>query len=68
MHGPQRWPTVPTRANGQLAFGHYRRDGEGGGVPAYGVAVVGVRGARIDAMTVYLVPEMVGRLGLPPHL
>ena len=60
MEGGRRWPTVPVRANGHLAFAHYRLD-DRGEATAYSVAVVTLRGARIEAITAFLFPELVAR-------
>jgi RNA polymerase sigma-70 factor (ECF subfamily) len=65
MSGRPRWITVPTRANGQLAFGHYKVDVEDGAVTPHGVTVVTLRDARIEAITAFLIPELVERFGLP---
>jgi RNA polymerase sigma-70 factor (ECF subfamily) len=53
------WPTVPTWANGQLAFGHYDADGT-----PHSVSVVTLRGARIEAITAFLMPDLLDRFGL----
>ena len=58
---------VPMRANGQLAFGHYTRDDEGGYTP-HGVHVLTLRGSEIEDMTVFRTPEAVTRVGLPNEL
>jgi len=56
---------IPLRANGQLAFGHYTRDGEENGYTPHGVHVLTLRGSEIEDMTVFRTPEAVRRVGLP---
>ena len=52
----RRWPTVPTAANGQLAFAHHDHDGA-----PHSVSVVTLRGVRIEAITAFLMPDLVAR-------
>jgi RNA polymerase sigma-70 factor (ECF subfamily) len=61
----RRWRTVPARANGQLAFGHYQWDGDEGVFMPHDVEVVVVHDGRIHEITAFLGPEVAGRLGLP---
>ncbi len=61
-----RWRIVPTRANGQLAFGHYCWDGAG--FAAESVAVLTLRGTQIEDLTVFRTPELLERFGLPARL
>src|SRR5207248_9028768 len=65
MAAGRRWPTVPTRANGQLAFAQYLVDPDDGPTGPHGVTVLTLRGARIEALTVFLMPELLERFGLP---
>jgi RNA polymerase sigma-70 factor, ECF subfamily len=58
-----RWRVVPTRANGQLAFGHYYRDG--GDFVGEGLAVLALRGSEIAELTVFRTSELLERFGLP---
>jgi RNA polymerase sigma-70 factor (ECF subfamily) len=51
---------VPTRANGQLAFGAYLRDPDGGPMHAVGLFVFTLRGERVSAITRF-------ENGLLPH-
>ena len=54
---------LPTRANGQLAFGHYAlKDGR---FEAHALSVLTLRGHEIAQMTVFLTPEPFARFGLP---
>jgi RNA polymerase sigma-70 factor (TIGR02960 family) len=56
---------VPTRANGQPAFGCYLRDAQAPIAHAYGVMVLTLRGARISAITGFVDTGLFGRFGLP---
>ena len=60
-----RWKVIPTRANGQLAFGHYMRDHDTGEFLAHSLTVVSLRGDRISHLTAFLDAEVVRSLGLP---
>jgi RNA polymerase sigma-70 factor, ECF subfamily len=63
-----RWRLLPTRANGQLAFGHYILDpGKKRYVP-HGVNVITLRGARIDEIIAFLTPEAFEYFGLPEEV
>jgi RNA polymerase sigma-70 factor, ECF subfamily len=57
---------LPTRANGQLAFGHYALDD--GRFAAHALSVLTLRGHEIAEMTVFLTPEPFARFGLPESL
>jgi RNA polymerase sigma-70 factor (ECF subfamily) len=57
---------VPTRANGQLAFGHYVL--ENGRFAAHALSVLTLRGEEIAEITVFLTPEPFARFGLPETL
>ena len=63
-----RWRLLPTRANGQVAFGLYRVTPEGR-YAAYGVQVLtfDAVGALADIIT-FRVPSLVGRFGLPAQV
>jgi RNA polymerase sigma-70 factor (ECF subfamily) len=71
----ERWPLragapperiVPTRANGQLAFGHYRMKEDR--FAAHALIVLALRGPEIAEFTVFLTPEPFARFGLPDAL
>jgi RNA polymerase sigma-70 factor, ECF subfamily len=64
----ERWRLVPTRANGQLAFGTYSWDAEKRRYVATGVDVVTLRGAQVEAITAFVTPEVVRNFGLPDEL
>jgi RNA polymerase sigma-70 factor (TIGR02960 family) len=61
-----RFRLVPTRANGQPAFGVYLPDGDVYRV--HGLAVLTLRGDRICAITRFVDISVVGRFGLPRML
>ncbi|MGC7097723.1 sigma-70 family RNA polymerase sigma factor [Amycolatopsis lurida] len=62
-----RWRFVPTRANGQLAFGTYRWDGDRGAFVPSGLDVLAVRGDRIAEVVAFLDADF-SRFGLPESL
>jgi RNA polymerase sigma-70 factor, ECF subfamily len=62
--GTHSWRLLPTSANGQLAMGAYTRDPSGAYLP-YGVAVLGLRGDKIDEITNFTDPAAPDRFGLP---
>jgi RNA polymerase sigma-70 factor (ECF subfamily) len=59
---------VPTRANGQPAFGYYLRDGRCGVAHAGGVLVLTVEGAAISAITRFGDNGVLPYFGLPRTL
>jgi RNA polymerase sigma-70 factor, ECF subfamily len=65
LAGELRSRLVPVRANGQLAFGHYAWDGEGGSFIAHAINVLTLRGARIEEITTFLTPGALATFGLP---
>jgi ketosteroid isomerase-like protein len=68
LSGEERWRLVPTRANGQLAFGHYMWDAGKGRFTAHGVNVLTMRGARIGEIIAFLTPEALEYFGLPDEV
>jgi RNA polymerase sigma-70 factor (ECF subfamily) len=63
----RRFRLVPTRANGQPAFGAYLRDPRTGVARANGLLVITIAGGRISAITRFEVGLM-SRFGLPRTL
>jgi RNA polymerase sigma-70 factor (ECF subfamily) len=63
-----RWRVVPTRANGQLAFGHYVWDANANVFVADGISVLTLRGTQIEDLTVFRDPEAMARFGLPSQI
>jgi RNA polymerase sigma-70 factor, ECF subfamily len=67
--GPDmRWRVVPTRANGQLAFGNYRWDDEREIFEPRSMTVLTLGAQGIDEMTTFIGPELLARFGLPDHV
>jgi hypothetical protein len=64
----ERIRLVPTRANGQPAFGCYLRDLHAPIAHAYGVMVLTVRGDRVAAITGFANPSVFPYFGLPRTL
>jgi RNA polymerase sigma-70 factor (TIGR02960 family) len=63
----RRFDLVPTRANGQLAFGVYLRVPAGGSRPATGLDVLTLTGDRISAL-VHFDTSVLSSFGLPLSL
>jgi RNA polymerase sigma-70 factor (ECF subfamily) len=63
-----RWRLIPTRANGQLAFGHYIWREERGAFAAESIGVLTLDGERIAEMMMFRTPEVFARFGLPEEL
>jgi RNA polymerase sigma-70 factor (ECF subfamily) len=64
----QRHRLVPTRANGQPAFGHYIPDPHAGIVRGVGVLVLTLEGERIAQITRFGGAGLLGSFGLPRTL
>ena len=59
---------VATAANGCPAFGHYKRDPEGGHAP-WALVVLEISGRRVSAIHSFLDPQVLfPDFGLPAHL
>jgi RNA polymerase sigma-70 factor (ECF subfamily) len=65
---PPRLRYVPTRANGQLALGTYRLDGNGSRFLPIALDVLTLRGAEIADVTAFRTPEAFPSFGLPTEL
>ena len=61
-----RWRSLATSANGQLAVAGYRWDGEA--YAAHGVHVLEVEGDRLAGWTAFIGAEVVAAFGLPPQV
>jgi RNA polymerase sigma-70 factor, ECF subfamily len=68
LAGGPTWRIVPTRANGQLAFGHYLLDEGRGAHNAHHVVVLTLEGSRIGDMTAFLIPGVMPYFGLPDEI
>jgi RNA polymerase sigma-70 factor (ECF subfamily) len=66
--GRQASRLVPTRANGQPAFGHYVPDPQTGVVRGVGVVVLTLEGDRIAQITRFGGAALLARFGLPRTL
>jgi RNA polymerase sigma-70 factor (ECF subfamily) len=64
----ERFRLVPTRANGQPAFGCYLRDRHAPIAHAYGLMVLTLRGSRVAAITGFPDTSMFRSFGLPRTL
>ena len=68
-HGrPLAMRLVPTRANGQPAFGHYLEDPHAPVARCYGLIVLTLQGDRISALTRFRDSGIMQRFGLPRTL
>ena len=63
-----RWRLVPTRANGQLAFGHYAWDAGAGFFVPSEISVLTLAGEQIADLTLFRDPELIRRFGLPERM
>ncbi|MGH2983820.1 MAG: sigma-70 family RNA polymerase sigma factor [Solirubrobacterales bacterium] len=68
LAGDQSWRILPTRANGQLAFGHYLLDEEVGAHIAHHVVVLTLEGSRVGEMIAFLLPDVLRHFGLPDEI
>ena len=62
------WRLLPTRANGQPAFGLYVLNPEDGSYHPYAIQVLTVRAGRIAEATNFLYPSYFSRFGLPEKI
>jgi hypothetical protein len=65
MSSEQRWRVIPTTANGQPAFGHYRWDDEASEFRPHALSVLTLDGNRIGEITAFLRPDAVAGFDLP---
>jgi RNA polymerase sigma-70 factor (ECF subfamily) len=67
LQGPlqSRWRFLPTRANGQLAFGTYLWDDPSEWYAPGGLDVLTIRNGRVAEVTAFLTADLT-RFGLPP--
>lgn len=64
-HGANEFRLVPTRANGQPAFGRYVRDPHAPISHAHGLTVLALDGDRICQVTTFMDTALFPRFGLP---
>ena len=67
-HGVRRSRLVPTRANGQPAFGRYVSDAHAPVAHAHGLIVLTLAGDRISVITGFVDNSVLPRFGLPRTL
>ena len=67
-HGTRRNRLIPTRANGQPAFGRYILDPHAPVAHAHGLIVLTLAGDRISAITGFTDNSVLSRFGLPRTL
>jgi RNA polymerase sigma-70 factor, ECF subfamily len=67
LDGVNQWRLLPTSANGQVAMGAYKLDPSGAYVPNH-VAVLTLRGDRIDQLQAFHDAAALERFGLPARL
>lgn len=60
-----RWRLVPTRANGQVAFGNYRWNDARQSFLPRSLSVLTLDGDGITEITTFLGPELLSNFGLP---
>jgi hypothetical protein len=68
MSGRVRWRVAPTRANGQLAFAHYRLDPADGAFRLGEICVVTLEADRIKEITAFRAPTAIASFDLPDTL
>jgi RNA polymerase sigma-70 factor, ECF subfamily len=68
LTGKTRWRVLPTRANGQPAFGHYIWSEDAGAFLASELSVLTLAGDRIAELTVFRDPPQLTRFGLPERI
>jgi RNA polymerase sigma-70 factor (ECF subfamily) len=64
----RRWSMRPTRANGQIAFGHYAWDESDHVFVARGICMLTLDGAQIANITSFLEPDLLAHFALPAML
>jgi RNA polymerase sigma-70 factor (TIGR02960 family) len=68
FRGTRRYRLIPTRANGQPAYGCYLYDAHTPIARAHGLLVITLAGERISALTSFLDNSVLGHFGLPRTL
>jgi RNA polymerase sigma-70 factor, ECF subfamily len=63
-----RWRVMPTDANGQLAFAQYEWNPESESYAAHAITVLTLEGSQIREITVFRMPDVFARFGLPDLL
>jgi RNA polymerase sigma-70 factor (ECF subfamily) len=68
FRGTRRYRLIPTRANGQPAYGCYLYDAHTPIARAHGILVITLAGERISALTRFLDYSVLGQFGQPRTL
>ena len=68
LRSDRRWRVVPTRANGQLAFGTYLWDEPRAAFMPHSVSVLTLDGAQIAEITSFLDADLIALFGLADQL
>ena len=68
LSGRMNSRVVPTRANGQLAFGEYRWDADRRAFLPHAIMVLTLAGERVKEITAFLTPGAFERFGLPAEI
>ena len=68
LSGRPRWRVVPARANGQLAFAHYRFDADEAAYRLGELCVLMLEGDRIKEITAFRAPAAFASFDLPETL
>lgn len=63
--GERSFRLIPTRANGQPAFGRYALNPQTGHAHAHGLTVPSLDGDKIAEVTSFLDTDLLARFGLP---
>ena len=66
--GPRNYRLIPTRANGQPAFGCYLQEAQAPVFRAHGMIVLTLEGDQISAITRFVDNSVMARFGLPRML
>lgn len=65
---PAKWRLLPAQANSQPAFGLYRQNPETGIFHAFAIQVLSWQDSLISEVTTFLLPNLVGKMGLPEQV
>jgi RNA polymerase sigma-70 factor, ECF subfamily len=64
----QSWRIAPSHANGQLAFGHYLLEEEGGAHAAHHLVVITLEGSQVAEISAFHFPDLFMYFGLPHQI
>jgi RNA polymerase sigma-70 factor (ECF subfamily) len=68
LNGKLSWRLIPTRMNGQLAFGHYLWDEQATAFLPHAIDVLTLDGDQISEITIFMDPPGFERFGLPERI